>query len=589
MKVLLAAINAKYIHSNLAVYSLKANLGKYKENVQLKEYTINHQRKDVIQDIYLEQPDVLAISCYIWNIDFIQGILGDIKKVLPHTDIWLGGPEVSYLSEQFLKENPYVKGIMRGEGEVTFCELVSYYVDKKKQLSDICGLTYVSEDTERKICSNPDRALSNLDDLAFAYEDLTDFENRIIYYESSRGCPYSCAYCLSSVDKSVRFRSLELVEKELLFFIDHKVPQVKFVDRTFNCSHKHAMGIFQIIKKHDNGITNFHFEISADILNDEELEFLSTLRPGLVQLEIGVQSVNEQTISAIHRKTSFEKLKKNVLFIKEKGNIHQHLDLIAGLPYEGYESFAHSFNAVYDMRPEQLQLGFLKVLKGAYMYDVQEKYGIVYSSKPPYEVLGTNWLSYDEIIRLKQVEEVVEVYYNSMQFVRTMEFLLPFFESAFVMYESLGNYYEEKGLFQVSHSRMARYEILLNFVTEKLLSERSESQQKDITACLKECLVYDLYLRENLKNRPWWADSQEAYKDEIRRFYKKEAVEKAYLKDYEKTEEKQLYRMTHLEVFHYDVQYSFEKKLLAILFDYQNRSPLSREARTFQVKELMDL
>lgn len=586
MKVLLAAINAKYIHSNLAVYSLRANLGKYKENVQLKEYTINHQKEDVIQDIYKEQPDVLAISCYIWNIDFIQGILEDIKKVLPKTDIWLGGPEVSYLSEQFLKENPWVKGIVRGEGEVTFCELVSFYVDKEKKLSDICGLTYVSKG---EIHSNLDRALSNLDDLTFAYEDLSDFENRIIYYESSRGCPYSCAYCLSSVDKSVRFRSLDLVEKELLFFINHKVPQVKFVDRTFNCSHNHAMGIFQIIKKHDNGITNFHFEISADILNEEELAFLSTLRPGLVQLEIGVQSVNEQTISAIHRKTSFEKLKKNVLFIKEKGNIHQHLDLIAGLPYEGYESFAHSFNAVYDMRPEQLQLGFLKVLKGAYMYDVQEKYGIVYSSKPPYEVLQTNWLSFDEIIRLKQVEEVVEVYYNSMQFVRTMEFLLPFFENAFSMYECLGDYYEEKGLFELSHSRMARYEILLNFVQEKLKPERPEAQQEIIISCLKECLLYDLYLRENLKNRPQWADSQDRYKDDIRQFYKKEAVEKSYLKDYEKTEEKQLYRMTHLEVFHYDVQDSFEKKLLPVLFDYQNRSPLSHEARTFQVKELMEL
>lgn len=589
MKVLLAAINAKYIHSNLAVYSLRANLLEYKNSVKLKEYTINHQREDVIQDIYLEHPDVLVLSCYIWNIDFIQGILADIKKVLPQTDIWLGGPEVSYLSEQFLKGNPQVKGIMRGEGEVTFRELVSFYVDKKIKLEDICGLTYVRQGAERKICSNPDRKLSSMDDFAFAYEDLTDFENRIIYYESSRGCPYSCAYCLSSVDKSVRFRSLELVEKELLFFIEHKVPQVKFVDRTFNCSHKHAMGIFQIIKKHDNGITNFHFEISADILNEEELDFLSTLRPGLVQLEVGVQSVNEQTISAIHRKTTFEKLKKNVLFIKKRGNIHQHLDLIAGLPYEGYESFAHSFNAVYEMRPEQLQLGFLKVLKGAYIYDVHEKYGIVYSDKPPYEVLRTDWLSFDEIIRLKQVENMVEVYYNSMQFVRTMEFLLPFFDSAFFMYESIGIYYDEKGLFQVSHSRMARYEILLGYVREKLVPEMEEAEREGVLECLKECLLYDLYLRENLKNRPQWAEGQGKYKEVIRQFYKKEAQEKSYLADYEKTEEKQLYRMTHLEVFHYDVQDSFEKKLLPILFDYQHRSPLSHESRTYQVTELMNL
>lgn len=589
MKVLLAAINAKYIHSNLAVYSLRANLLEYKSYVKLKEYTINHQREDVIQDIYLEHPDVLVFSCYIWNIDFIQGMLADIKKVLPQTHIWLGGPEVTYLSEQFLKENPYVKGIMRGEGEVTFRELVAFYVDKNKKLEDICGLTYVQEGTDRKICFNPDRMLSSMDDFIFAYEDLTAFENRIIYYESSRGCPYSCAYCLSSVDKSVRFRSLDLVEKELLFFIKHKVPQVKFVDRTFNCSHKHAMGIFQIIKNYDNGITNFHFEISADILNDEELNFLSTLRPGLVQLEVGVQSVNEQTISAIHRKTTFEKLRKNVLFIKNKGNIHQHLDLIAGLPYEGYKSFAHSFDAVYDMRPEQLQMGFLKVLKGAHIYDVKEKYGIVYSNKAPYEVLRTDWLSFDEIIRLKQVEEMVEVYYNSMQFVRTMEYLLLFFDSAFSMYESIGVYYNERGLFQVSHSRMARYEILLDYVTEKLVSQLGEPQKEEVLECLKECLLYDLYLRENLKNRPQWADSQAEYKEVIRQFYKKEAQEKSYLTDYEKTEEKQLYRMTHLEVFHYDVQDSFKKKLLPILFDYEHRSPLSHEARTFQVKELMTL
>lgn len=588
MKILLAAVNAKYIHSNLAVYSLRANLLNYKSYVKLKEYTINHQREDVIQDIYLEQPDVLVLSCYIWNIDFIQSILADIKKVLPQIDIWLGGPEVSYLSETFLREHPHVKGIMRGEGEVTFRELTALYVDKHTDLNQICGLTYRSKQGG-SILSTPDRTPSNMDDFAFPYEDLTDFENRIIYYESSRGCPYSCAYCLSSVDKSVRFRSLSLVEKELLFFIEHRVPQVKFVDRTFNCSHKHTMGIFKIIKEYDNGITNFHFEISADILNQEELEFLSTLRPGLVQLEIGVQSVNEQTILAIHRKTKFEKLKENVLFIKQKGNIHQHLDLIAGLPYEGYESFAHSFNAVYDMRPQQLQLGFLKVLKGANIYEVHKQYGIVYSDKPPYEVLYTDWLSFDEIIQLKQVEEMVEVYYNSMQFMRTMEFLLASFTDAFAMYESLGRYYEEKGLFKVSHSRMARYEILLNFAEEKLLKDMEEIKQEMFFSCLKECLLYDLYLRENLKNRPQWADSQENYKEKIRLFYKREAQEKRYLTDYEKTEEKQLYRMTHLEVFHYDVQSSFDRKELSILFDYEHRSPLSHEAKTFLITELMNL
>lgn len=581
MKILLGAINAKYIHSNLAVYSLRANLGQYKEYVTLKEYTINHKREDVIKSIYEERPDVLALSCYIWNIEFIRGILPDLKRLLPNMDIWLGGPEVSYLSEKFLGENPCVKGILRGEGEITFRELVSFYVDKDKNLSDICGLTY----REQEIITTGERKLADMDTLVFAYKDLEDFKNRIIYYESSRGCPYSCSYCLSSVDKSVRFRSLELVEKELLFFIQHKVPQVKFVDRTFNCSHQHAMGIFKIIKKHDNGITNFHFEISADILNQEELEFLSTLRPGLVQLEIGVQSVNEKTISAIHRKMKFEKLKENVLFIKKHGNIHQHLDLIAGLPFEDYKSFSRSFDEVYALRPEQLQLGFLKVLKGAYIYDTQEEYGILYSENPPFEVLKTNWLTFDEIIELKQVEEMVEVYYNSAQFTRTMELLLKFFESPFQMYETLGKYYKEKGLFQLNHARMARYEILLQFVKEQILAKVSEELQQETADCFKESLLYDLYLRENLKNRPSWADSQENYKDRIRAFYKKEAEEKKYLTNYEKTEEKQLYRMTHLEVFQFQVQENFEKQETAILFDYENRSPLTHEARTIRLQE----
>ena len=581
MKILLTAINAKYIHSNLAIYSLKANLKQYKDNVKLKEYTINHRKEEVVQSIYLEQPDVLMLSCYIWNIEFIEAVIEDIKKVLPDLPVWLGGPEVSYLSEQYLENHPYVKGIMRGEGEETFREVVEYYVNKDKKLEDICGLTYCEE----KIISTKDRPLLSMDELEFAYQDLEDFEHRIIYYESSRGCPYSCAYCLSSVDKTVRFRSLSLVEKELRFFIDHKVPQVKFVDRTFNCSHKHAMGIFEIIKKYDRGITNFHFEISADILNQEELEFLSSLRPGLVQLEIGVQSVNEQTISAIRRKTDFEKLKSHVNQVKKNGNIHQHLDLIAGLPYEDYESFGSSFNQVYDMRPEQLQLGFLKVLKGAGIYECQKEFGIVYSSRPPYEVLQTKWLTYSDVIKFKGIEEMVEVYYNSAQFTRTLELLLSYFQNPFIMYETMADYYEKQGMFKVNHSRMARYDILLEFYKDRVLPNLSEEEKGDGFTCFCESLLYDLYLRENLKNRPSWAESQEKYKEEIRKFYHKEAEEKRYLYGgkYDNAEEKQLYRMTHLEVFHFDVAEDFSEKNMAILFDYEKRSPLTHEAATAKI------
>lgn len=581
MRILLTAINAKYIHSNLAVYSLRANAKEYRDDIILKEYTINHQREDVIQSIYLEKPDVLMLSCYIWNIEFICSILEDLKKVMPDLPIWLGGPEVSYLSEQFLREHTYVTGILRGEGEATFRELVAYYVDKDRKLQDICGLTY----REGEIITTKDRPLLSMDDLEFAYDDLQEFENRIIYYESSRGCPYSCAYCLSSVDKTVRFRSLSFVEQELRFFINRKVPQVKFVDRTFNCSHKHAMGIFEIIKKYDNGITNFHFEISADILNEEELSFLSKLRPGLVQLEVGVQSVNEATISAIHRTTNFEKLKNHVLSVKKHGNIHQHLDLIAGLPFEDYESFANSFNQVYEMRPEQLQLGFLKVLKGAAIYDHQKEFGIVYSNRPPYEVLQTKWLSFQEVIELKRVEEMVEVYYNSAQFTRTMELLLRYFSTPFAMYKAMADYYDGQGMFQVNHSRMARYDILLKFYKDRVSPKLLPQNQEESLQCFTETLLYDLYLRENLKNRPSWADSQETYKEEIREFYRNEVKEKKYLSGgkYDHAEEKQLYRMTHLEVFQFNIPKDFSRKKTRILFDYENRSPLTHEAGTMEI------
>ena len=598
MKILLTAINAKYIHSNLAVYSLRANLREYKEWVKLKEYTINHQREYILQDIYKEKPDVIVFSCYIWNIEFVNGILEDLGRLLPDTQIWLGGPEVSYQTEEYLGCHENVLGIMRGEGEETFYEIVKGYVENSLDLSRICGLTY--RNAFKDICHNADRALLDMNNLEFAYEDLKDFENRIIYYESSRGCPYSCAYCLSSVDKTVRFRSLEKVKKELQFFLDYKVPQVKFVDRTFNCKRSHTMGILKYIKEHDNGVTNFHFEVSADLLNEEELELLSSLRDGLVQLEIGVQSANPETLKAIHRFADFEKLKSNVMRIKRAGNIHEHLDLIAGLPYEDYDSFGRSFDAVYAMEPEELQLGFLKVLKGAYLYPDTKKYGICYSHTPPYEVLYTKELSYDEIIRLKNIEEMVEVYYNSRQFGCSLRFMEAFFETPFRMYEALGDYYEERGLFSLSHSRLRRYEILKEFFFYQLqqfdINKNYEEGRKDKgkvvkmsieekKACFLECLVYDLYVRENLKNVPPFSKNQEIYKEKIREFYRKEAMNKRYLKgkNYETTQEKQLYRMTHLEVFQYDVLRNFEKKETPVLFDYENRNRLTHQAKTVEI------
>lgn len=547
MKILLVACNAKYIHSNLAVYDLQAYASDYADHIVLKEYTINQQKDDIMRDIYLEHPDVVCVSCYIWNLSFVKELMADLIKILPGADFWAGGPEVSYDAEKFLTENSEFKGVMVGEGEETFKELAGHYVEKNPQnLKNMTGICYRDGD---QIIHNGWRQIMDLSSIPFIYKDLSEFKNRIIYYESSRGCPFSCSYCLSSIDKKLRFRDTETVKKELQFFIDNKVPQVKFVDRTFNCKHDHAMAIWKYINEHDNGVTNFHFEISADLLREEELQEMSTMRPGLIQLEIGVQSTNPDTIKAIHRTMDFEKLKGIVDRIHSFGNIHQHLDLIAGLPYEDYDSFRHSFNDVYALKPQQLQLGFLKVLKGSHMMEMCKEYGIVYKTQEPYEVLSTKWLDYDHVLKLKTVENMVEVYYNSGQFQNTLEYLENFFQDAFSIYERLGSFYMEKGYGDVSHTRMRRYEILLEFLED--VPDISMDQVKDQ-------MVYDLYLRENLKSRPGFARDQKPFERQIWDFRKREKVAKN----------------AHVEVF---------ADGTVLLFNYADRDPLTNNAHVTDV------
>ena len=552
MKILLAACNAKYIHSNLAVYNLKSCSGEYSSRVVVKEYTINQIRDDILKDIYLEKPDVICFSCYIWNISFVRELVPDLKKILPQVEFWAGGPEVSYDAVEFLKKNPAFFGVMVGEGEETFHELAGYYIERKPEtLSGIRGVAFRDENKGRDIVHTGWRELMDLSKVPFAYSNLTEFKNRIIYYESSRGCPFSCSYCLSSIDKKLRFRDIELVKKELQFFIDNKVPQVKFVDRTFNCKHDHAMEIWRYITEHDNGITNFHFEISADLLRAEELALMKTMRPGLIQLEIGVQSTNPQTIKAIRRTMDFEKLKGIVEQIHSFGNIHQHLDLIAGLPYEGYDSFHKSFCDVYALRPEQFQLGFLKVLKGSHMMEMTGEYQILYKDREPYEVLSTAWLTYGEILRLKMVESMVEVYYNSGQFKNTLVFLEKYFDDPFRMYEALGRFYEKKGYSEISHSRMRRYEILMEFAGE----------QKEIPPeALSDVMLLDLYLRENLKSRPSFASDQKPYERQIW--------------DYRKA--KKIPKTAHIEVF---------RDGKRLLFDYTDRDPLTNNAQLTDITD----
>lgn len=599
MKIILAAINAKYIHSNLALYTLTAGTP---YPVVKKEYTINQLESEIRMDLYREKPDVLAFSVYIWNVSMVLSLSVELKKLLPDLQIVLGGPEVSYEMEPFLKAHPEIDLIIYSEGETAFRKVVEAFakgtfLTERKHIESIAYREEIGEkekecigkegacsknekekaaveeswERNEKIVINPVSSLMDLNQIPFVYEKIEDFEHKIIYYESSRGCPFSCSYCLSSIDKKVRFRDIEIVKKELQFFLDHKVPQVKFVDRTFNCNHKHALELWDYIQSHDNGVTNFHFEIAADLLNEQELEVLSKMRPGLVQLEIGVQSTNEKTLKEINRSMNLNKVKENVARVHSFENIHQHLDLIAGLPFEDYESFKISFNEVYSMEPQQLQLGFLKVLKGSKMYENREVYGLLYQEQAPYEVFCTKWISYDEIIRLKQVEEVLELYYNSSQFKLTLSYLLHFWETPFSFYEELGDFYEKEGYFSRKYARIGYYENLLAFI-------RKECQNRGVEEeVVEELMLYDLYARENLKSRPSFGKDLSEYKERYVEIFKGIAKK-------QQADSKTIGKRHHIEAFSFDPIATAKEgrrngEARHIYFNYDERNPLTNDAR----------
>ncbi len=642
MKILLAAINAKYIHSNLAVRSLKMYAQRKLENaraaalrddaeagaaqtlsglpqIDIAEYTINQPSDQILRDIYARRPDMLCFSCYLWNIQYVRTLVRELGKVLPQTPIWLGGPEVSYDASEVLREFPEVSGVMKGEGEDTFAELagaartlsLQYDADphaalalRDQLLAAISGITWrasanpVAEKfppaSNRQIIENPWRPAIDMNLLPFVYDDTEELSHRIIYYESSRGCPFSCSYCLSSVDKQLRFRNMELVKRELRFFLDRRVPQVKFVDRTFNCDRRRAMEIWQFLTDNDNGITNFHFEIAADLLTPEEIALIGSMRPGLIQLEIGVQSTNPDTIREIRRTMDLSRLSANVRAVSAARNIHQHLDLITGLPYEDLKSFRRSFDDVYSLHPQQLQLGFLKVLKGSYMDERRGAYGLVCGSEPPYEVLSTKWLSFDDVILLKGVEEMVETYYNSGQFSHTIAVLEHEFASAFEMYQALAEYYQKHVPAGVSQARAARYELLLGFIQENIPADGAKKTVQsngsgqfgqadnllpsEQTAVFRELLTYDYYLRENAKSRPSFAGEQLPDKETARLFYENEAAQHHFLPDHAAYDKNQLRRMTHLETFPHLGR--------TILFDYEHRDTLTGDAKVRIVETL---
>ena len=576
MNILLVAINAKYIHSNPAVFSLKSCTGKYESYVDIAEFTINQQPSFILREIYKKHPDVVAFSCYIWNRNIIDDIIFDLHEILPDTDIWAGGPEVSYNASEII-QRWNLRGVMTGPGEGVFCYLVSSYVEGN------------SDDLSPILDGNNTHKLS-LNEIPFWYKNLTDFEHRIIYYESSRGCPFSCSYCLSSIDKCMDFRSVDRVCRELDFFLKQNVPQVKFVDRTFNCKKDHALPILQYILEHDNEITNFHFEIAADLLDDDYFILFKKFRPGAIQLEIGVQSTYMKTICEIDRVMDFKKVSDAVKKISSYQNIHVHLDLIAGLPFEDLYTFQNSFNDVYYLCPEQLQLGFLKVLKGSNMQLRSLKYELKYTNLPPYEVLSTKWISYDDICRLKQVEEMVELYYNSGQFIHTLNFLGKYFDTPYEMYECMASWYEEHDLFGIQSSRIRKYEILLEFgithVKSYMKSLNAASEQtmsSDIVidqkiSILREYITYDLYLREHMKNRPSFAPSMENRKNDIYDILHNESKSHILFPKLVYCNYRELTKILHVEVF----EFIFDKPM-AVLFYYDKRDPLTNNCNIVKV------
>ena len=544
MKFLFVAVNSKYIHSNPAVrilreYALSHDTSIPEAEIGILESTINHPYEEILSGICEQKPEVVLLSCYIWNWNVMRRLAKDLSVCLAEADLWAGGPEVSFETEKVLRENPWLTGIMQGEGEESFLKLAQSYL-RNEPLSGILVGGEV-----------------RMEELPFIYEEesLDSFRNKILYYESSRGCPFSCSYCLSSISRHVRIRPWEKVEKELDFFYRAKVKQVKFVDRTFNCDHDHCQKILRWILEHDNGVTNYHFEIAGDLLNGEEIELLSRMRPGQVQLEIGVQTTNPEVVREIRRTMDLPKLKENVATIRKGKNVHQHLDLIAGLPLEDLESFHRSFDEVYAMRPDQLQLGFLKVLKGSYMAEKAADYGLIYTKEAPYEVISTKWMTAADIRHLKEVEDVLEVFFNTCQFTATMRILESCFDSVFDMYASMSLFFAEKGYDLHGPSRLSRYQYLLEFAVT------TDPSREDLW---KEALTFDFYLREKAKSRPQFASDLKPYQKTIRQLY-----------------EEGLDKRCHVDAFSYSIWEMNVRKLpknVLIVFDYEQKDPLDHNA-----------
>nr|WP_302598444.1 B12-binding domain-containing radical SAM protein [uncultured Cellulosilyticum sp.] len=580
MKVVLLALNAKYIHTSLALRSIATYCKEYEDDIKVLELTINQNENEIIKVIYDEAPDILGISCYIWNMSFIKMLVPTLRKILPDTKIILGGPEVTYEGDDLLNELP-INFVMEGEGEETWKAYLDYYTGKGLALEDVDGLIYKAQEQNaqneaaHKIIRNKPRQPLNLEYLPFVYDSLEGLEHKIIYYEASRGCPFRCQYCLSSIEHGVRFAPLERVKEHMTYFTNKRVKQVKFVDRTFNAKRHYAMEIWQHIMAIDNGYTNFHFEIAAELLTDEMITLLKDARPGLIQFEIGVQSTNQKVLDTIMRPMPFKDIKEVVLKVKAQGNIHQHLDLIAGLPYEDYNSFGRSFNDVISLRPEQFQLGFLKLLKGSGLRHNAEEYGLVYKEEPPYEILYTREVNYREMLLLHDIEEMLERYYNSERFKNSLEYLFTVFDSPFKCFETLAKFWSKCGYDKVQHNKLSYYVKLIEF---------GESMENVNSEILKEMIRLDYLLHEHLNEVPVAFETLERskFKDHHNLMLKDDDFIAKYAPTLLEKAPRHRYRLALLEAFKYNVWQAYEtgcyEKITenevpsCILFDYSTQT-----------------
>ena len=542
-KIVLAGINSQYVHLNLAVRYLK----KYVEansdlKIEIYETNINNQVFNIIKDIYELNPDKIIFSTYIWNKEYIVEIVKELKKVLPNVEIILGGPEVSYKWEKFMANMPEVDALLLGEGENVLLNFLTKEEDK------VLGV--VSRKNDEIVFNGIEPIIENLDIVPFPYEDweLED-KTKIFYYESSRGCPFSCSYCLSSIDKTVRYYSLDRVKKDLKRFLDSPIKLLKFVDRTFNLRKERYMEIWKfLLENYREGIT-FHFEINANIFDDETLDFLEKVPKGYFQFEIGVQSINPETMVAIKRNNILDKLAHNVRRISR--NIHLHLDLIAGLPYETYDIFKNSFNYVYNLKPEMIQLGFLKLLKGTQMYDEIEKYQYKYYSRPPYEVFSNKFISFGELVKLKNLEKMLDYYYNSEKFRYTCDFVINNnFDTPFAFFEKIADYYDKKGYLKISHKEVALFNILYDFYVENNL--------KDLDIFV-EFLKYDYLALGKPGSYPEWLKSN-----------KDSELHNQLIKDSEFKSVREGHKNSELEEFKYNI-FTNKREKINIFFNYKTK------------------